>query len=512
MKKPLVLIIMDGFGIAPETKSNAIYMAATPNLDKIFAANPCTAIGASGMDVGLPDGQMGNSEVGHTNIGAGRVVYQELTRITKSIKDGDFFENAQLLAAINNCKANDSALHLMGLVSDGGVHSHNEHLYALLALAKKQGLKKVYVHCLLDGRDVPPTSGAGYVQELIDKIDEIGCGAIATLAGRYYGMDRDTQWDRVEKFYAAAVYGDGIMTDDPVGAIKKSYETIDGDGKNLTDEFVIPTVCAGGQAIGDNDSVIFFNFRPDRAREITRAFVDPAFTGFTRKKDIKGLHYVCMTEYDATMPNVKIAFAPKELTMTMGETISKAGLTQLRIAETTKYAHVTFFYNGGEEVMFPGEDRALIPTPDVSTFDLKPEMSANEVCAEVVKRIESGKYDVVILNFANCDMVGHTGVFDAAVKAVETVDNCVGQVVDATLKMGGRAIITADHGNADKMFEDDGTPFTAHTTNLVPFCVVGEKCVLKPEGGKLCDISPTMLQMLGIEKPAEMDGESLIIG
>ncbi len=511
MKKPLVLIIMDGFGITKPGPSNAISVAKTPNLDRLFKENPFTTIGASGMDVGLPDGQMGNSEVGHTNIGAGRVVYQELTRITKSITDGDFFENKELVAAMENCRANGSSLHLMGLVSDGGVHSHNAHLYALLEMAKRFGLTRVYIHCLLDGRDVPPTSGAGYVSELIEKTAEIGVGRIATVAGRYYGMDRDTQWGRVQKFFNAAVCGDGIMADDAVGAIKKSYETVDGDGKNLTDEFVIPTVIAGGQGVSDNDSVIFFNFRPDRAREITRAFVDPDFTGFVRKKQPK-VHYVCMTEYDATMPNVHVAFAPEPLTMTMGETVSRAGLTQLRIAETTKSAHVTFFYNDGEAVMFEGEDRALIPTPDVATFDLKPEMSANEVCAEVVSRIESGKYDMVILNFANCDMVGHTGVFNAAVKAVETVDNCVGKVVAATLKMGGKALITADHGNADKMFEEDGTPFTAHTTNPVPFCVVGYPCKLKKSGGRLCDISPTMLELLGIEKPAQMTGESLIVG
>ncbi|MBQ7288984.1 MAG: 2,3-bisphosphoglycerate-independent phosphoglycerate mutase [Clostridia bacterium] len=509
MKKPLVLIIMDGFGLNANEKGNAISFAKTPNLDKFFSNYPTTQIGASGMDVGLPDGQMGNSEVGHTNIGAGRVVYQELTRITKSISDGDFFENETLSAAMRNCKEKDSALHLLGLVSDGGVHSHNAHLYALLEMAKQNGLSKVYVHALLDGRDVPPTSGADFLKELQDKLAEIGVGKIATVAGRYYGMDRDTQWGRVEKAYNAMVYGEGIQAADPVAAVKTSYETVDGDGKNITDEFVIPTVCAQNAKVQDGDSVIFFNFRPDRAREITRAFVDPDFTGFTRRDGKKELYFVCMTEYDATMPNVQVAFKPKALTMTMGETLSKYGKTQLRIAETTKYAHVTFFFNGGEEVMFEGEDRILVPTPDVATFDLQPEMSAYPVCEKVCAAIESGKYDVVILNFANCDMVGHTGIFDAAVKAVETVDTCVGRVVDSVLKMEGAAIITADHGNADQMSEPDGSPFTAHTTNPVPFCVIGYDCKLLP-GGRLCDISPTMLEMLGIPQPAEMDGHSLL--
>ncbi len=510
MKKPITLIIMGGFGMNPETKGNAIQAARTPNLDRLFAENPFTTIGASGMDVGLPDGQMGNSEVGHTNIGAGRVVYQELTRITKSILDGDFFENPVLLQAMQEAKQGGRALHLMGLLSDGGVHSHNRHLYALLEMAKKNGLQKVYVHCMMDGRDVPPTSGVEYMKELEQKLQEIGVGRIATVMGRYYGMDRDTQWGRVQMAYDAMVKREGVQAADPVAALEKSYKTIDGDGKNLTDEFVLPTVIEGGAPVSAHDSVVFFNFRPDRARELTRALVDPDFTGFSR--ELLPLQFVCMTEYDATMPNVRVAFGPKELTMTMGETVSKAGLTQLRIAETTKYAHVTFFYNGGEEVEFPGEDRVLIPTPDVATFDLQPEMSAYPVCDAVVERILSGKYDMIILNFANCDMVGHTGIFDAAVKAVETVDECVGRVVEATRKMDGIALITADHGNADKMAEEDGSPFTAHTTFPVPFCVVGKDCKLRQSGGKLADISPTMLELLGIAKPAEMDGESLIIG
>jgi len=499
---------MDGFGNnIPE--GNAIFSANTPNLDKIFAENPTTAIGASGMDVGLPDGQMGNSEVGHTNIGAGRIVYQELTRITKSIADGDFFNNAALTAAIDNCKANGSALHLIGLVSDGGVHSHNTHLYALVEMAKRAGLDKVYVHALLDGRDVPPASGAGYVAELRDKLSEIGVGKVATVMGRFYAMDRDNRWDRVEKAYNAIVCGEGEYNEDAVAAIEKSYETIDGDGKNLTDEFVIPVVCVKDAGVCANDSVIFFNFRPDRAREITRTFVDPDFNGFERKKGFFPLKYVCMTQYDATMPNVDVAFRPQSLDNTLGQYLADKGLTQLRIAETEKYAHVTFFFNGGVEAQYEGEDRALIPSPKVATYDMKPEMSAYEVTGEVVARIESGEYDVVILNFANCDMVGHTGIFDAAVKAVETVDCCVGRVAEAVAAMGGMMIITADHGNADCMVAEDGTPFTAHTTNPVPLCVIGYPCELR-DGGRLADIAPTMLQMMNLEKPAEMDGVSLI--
>lgn len=511
MKRPVVLCIMDGFGNNPSEYGNAIKAAKTPNLDKLMAEYPMTYIGASGMDVGLPDGQMGNSEVGHTNIGAGRVVYQELTRITKSIQDGDFFENEALVGAIENCKKNGTALHLIGLLSDGGVHSHNTHLYGLLKLAKDNGLEKVYVHALLDGRDVPPASGVEYIEELEAKMKEIGVGEIATVMGRFYAMDRDNMWDRVGMAYNAMVNGEGIKTDDAVEAVKKSYETIDGDGKHLTDEFVMPTVCSKGEIISENDSVIFFNFRPDRAREITRTFVDPDFKGFERKAFFP-LYYVCMTQYDAEMPNVHVAFKPETLVNTMGEIISKHGLKQLRIAETQKYAHVTFFFNGGEEKVYPGEDRVLIDSPKISTFDLKPEMSAYEVCDAACERVLSDKYDVVILNYANCDMVGHTGVFDAAVKAVETVDECVGKLADATLKMNGVILITADHGNADKMYEDDGSPFTAHTTNPVPLIVAGygTDFKLKEKGGKLCDLSPTMLDIMGIEKPKEMTGESLI--
>ena len=509
MKKPVVLCIMDGFGFNPSDYGNAITAAKTPRLDEIFKNNPMTYIGASGMDVGLPDGQMGNSEVGHTNIGAGRVVYQELTRITKSIMDGDFFTNDVFMGAIENCKKNNSALHLIGLLSDGGVHSHNTHLYALIELAKKNGLEKVYVHALLDGRDVPPSSGVDFVKELEDKLDEIGVGKIATVMGRFYAMDRDNMWDRVGMAYNAMVNREGIVTDSALDAVKKSYETIDEDGKYLTDEFVMPTVVNGADAISENDSVIFFNFRPDRAREITRTFVDPDFTGFERKAFFP-LYYVCMTQYDAEMPNVHVAYKPQTLTNTMGEYLSKLGKTQLRIAETQKYAHVTFFYYGGEEKVYPGEDRVLIDSPKISTFDLKPEMSAYEVCDAACEQILSGKYDVVILNYANCDMVGHTGIFDAAVKAVEAVDECVGKLVDAVEKMDGVILITADHGNADKMYEDDGSPFTAHTTNPVPLVVVGKECALKQEGGRLCDLSPTMLDIMGLDIPSEMSGVSLI--
>ena len=502
MKKPIILIIMDGFGIAPP-EGNAIAAANTPRLDKIFAENPLTQIGASGMDVGLPDGQMGNSEVGHTNMGAGRVVYQELTRITKSIKDGAFFKNDVLMEAVENCKKNNSALHLMGLVSDGGVHSHNTHLYGLLELAKRNGLEKVYIHALLDGRDVPPSSARDYVAELVEKTKEIGVGKVATVAGRYYTMDRDNNFDRVEKGYAAMVYGEGVQADDPVKAIEESY------ANGVTDEFVIPIVADKDGTVKENDSLIFFNFRPDRAREITRTFVDPDFKGFERRNGMFPLKFVCFTQYDATMPNVSIAFKPQSLANTLGEYMSSLGKTQLRIAETEKYAHVTFFFNGGVEKVYDGEDRILVNSPKVATYDLQPEMSAYEVTDKCVAAIESGKYDMIILNFANCDMVGHTGVFEAAVKAVEAVDECVGKVTDAIAKMGGVSLITADHGNADKMFDEDGAPFTAHTTNPVPFCVVGYPCELR-EGGRLADIAPTMLQIMGIAQPAEMDGTSII--
>lgn len=504
MKKPLALIILDGFGYNPSDYGNAIAAAKKPNIDHLFATCPHTLIGASGMDVGLPDGQMGNSEVGHTNIGAGRIVYQELTRITKSIADGDFFTNEALTAAVENCKKNYSALHLMGLCSDGGVHSHNKHLYGLLQLAKQAGLNKVYVHCFMDGRDVPPTSGRDFIAELEAEMNKIGVGQIASVMGRYYAMDRDNRWERVVRAYDAIVNGEGNFNVSAVDAMEKSY------GAEVTDEFVEPTVCVKGAGVQNGDSIIFFNFRPDRARELTRTIVDPAFTGFERKGGKKDVFFVCMTQYDATMPDVHVAFKPQSLANTFGAYISGKGLTQLRIAETEKYAHVTFFFNGGVEAPYAGEDRALIPSPKVATYDLQPEMSAYLVTDEVEKRILSGNYDVMILNYANCDMVGHTGVFDAARKAVEAVDTCLGRTVDAILKMGGTALITADHGNADQMYEADGSPFTAHTTNPVPLLVVGQgDCKLR-KGGRLADLAPTMLKLLGLPQPAEMTGASII--
>ena len=502
MKKPLVLMILDGFGIAPK-EGNAIAAAKTPNLDRLLKENPLTQIGASGMDVGLPDGQMGNSEVGHTSIGAGRIVYQELTRITKSAQDGDMEKNEALLQAMSAAKENGKALHFMGLLSDGGVHSHNSHLYALLEMAKHLGLEKVFVHCFLDGRDVPPSSGKEYVEQLQNKLQEIGIGKVATVMGRYYAMDRDNRWERVEKAYAAMVYGEGEKAACPVCAVQNSYE------KEVTDEFVLPTVCDGAEPISAGDSVIFYNFRPDRAREITRTLVDPDFTGFERKKGFFPVHFVCMTQYDATMPNVDVAYKPQSLKNTFGEYISDKGLTQLRIAETEKYAHVTFFFNGGVEKQYPGEDRILVKSPAVATYDLQPEMSAYEVTDKMVEAVRSGKYDALILNYANCDMVGHTGVFEAAVKAVEAVDTCVGRVAEAVKEMDGCILLTADHGNADKMVDDDGTPFTAHTTNPVPFCVINHPCELR-EGGRLADIAPTMLKVLGLPQPEEMTGESII--
>ncbi len=504
---------MDGFGVNSETVGNAIKAAGTPNIDALVEEYSYTQIGASGLDVGLPDGQMGNSEVGHTNIGAGRVVYQELTRITKEINDGTFFENEEFLKAIENCKKNDSALHFFGLLSPGGVHSHIEHLFALCELAKKNGLTRVYIHGFLDGRDVPPASAADYIAQTNEKLAEIGVGKIATVMGRFYAMDRDNRWDRVEKAYNALVLGEGVLCDNAEEAVRASYLVKDEDGKFLTDEFVLPTVVSGTERISSGDSVIFFNFRPDRAREITRTFVDPEFAGFERKGGMLSVCYVCFTRYDATIPNVLIAFKPQSLDNTLGEYLAKKGKTQLRIAETEKYAHVTFFFNGGREVMFDGEDRILVNSPKVSTYDLKPEMSAYEVCDKAVEAIESGKYDVIILNFANCDMVGHTGVFEAAVKAVKTVDECVGKVVKAILATGGKAMITADHGNADKMLDSDGTTaFTAHTTNPVPFILVdpeNKKTALACDG-KLADLSPTLLALMGEEQPIEMTGKSLI--
>ena len=500
-KTPTTLIIMDGFGLANASDDNAVSLAQTPVLDRLFREYANTTLSASGLDVGLPDGQMGNSEVGHTNIGGGRVVFQDLPRISRAIDDGSFFKNDAYNKAMDNCLKNGSSLHLYGLLSDGGVHSHIQHLFALLQMAKDKGLEKVYVHCFLDGRDVSPTSGKGFVQELCDKCAEISVGKIATVMGRYYAMDRDKRWERVQMAYDAMVYGEGVHNADPVDAVAKSY------ANGVTDEFVEPVVCDSEGTIGDNDSVIFFNFRPDRAREITRAIVDPEFDGFQR--EFFPTTYVCNTEYDASMPNVLVAWPRVAVKNGLGEYLSSMGMTQLRIAETEKYAHVTFFFNGGVEKQYPGEDRVLVPSPKVATYDLQPEMSAFEVCDKCVERIESGAYDVIILNFANCDMVGHTGVLEAAVKAVETVDTCVGKVVEATLKMGGIAMITADHGNAEDMKQEDGSPMTAHTTNLVPFILCGAGSELRT--GRLADIAPTILDVLGLACPPEMDGRTLIV-
>ena len=502
MKTPTTLIILDGFALGEDIPGNAVQAAATPQLDYLFSQYPFCQLEASGLDVGLPEGQMGNSEVGHTNIGAGRVVFQDLPRITKAIADGDFFTNPAYQHAMDACKEKGIALHLMGLLSDGGVHSHIQHLFALLKLARDKGLERVYIHAFLDGRDVSPTSGVEFVAQTVEQCREIGVGKIATVMGRYYAMDRDKRWDRVEQAYDAMVYGESAHFNPvPVAAVKDSYAA------GVTDEFVEPVVCDTEGTISDNDSVIFFNFRPDRAREITRTLVDPDFDGFTRQ--YFPVTFVCNTEYDATMPHVEVAFPRVCVSNGLGEYLSQMGMTQLRIAETEKYAHVTFFFNGGSETVFPGEDRVLIPSPKVATYDLQPEMSAPEVCEKCVERIESGAYDVIILNFANCDMVGHTGVFDAAVKAVETVDECVGKVVDATLKMGGIAMITADHGNAEQMTEPDGSPMTAHTTNPVPFILCGAGTELRK--GRLADIAPTILDVMGLACPEEMDGKTLIV-
>ena len=501
-KTPTTLIIMDGFGLRHETEGNAVAAAATPRLEQFFQEFAHTELSASGLDVGLPAGQMGNSEVGHTNIGAGRVVFQDLPRISKAIDDGSFFENPAYVRAMDACREHDSSLHLMGLLSDGGVHSHLEHLFALMKMARDRGLEKVYIHAFLDGRDVSPTSGADFVARTVEKCRELGVGKIATVMGRFYAMDRDKRWDRVEAAYDAMVYGEGAAINPvPVAAVKNAY------ANGVTDEFVEPVICDPDGTISDHDSVIFFNFRPDRAREITRAFVDPDFNGFTRQHF--PVTFVCTTEYDATMPNVEVAYPRLSVRNGLGEYLSSMGLTQLRIAETEKYAHVTFFFNGGVETQFPGEDRVLVPSPKVATYDLQPEMSADEVADKCVERIESGAYDVIILNFANCDMVGHTGVFDAAVRAVETVDTCVGRVVDATMKMGGIAMITADHGNAEVMTQPDGSPMTAHTTNPVPFILCGAGTELRK--GRLADIAPTILDVMGLAVPEEMDGQTLIV-
>ena len=509
-KKPTVLMILDGYGLNDKAEANAVAEARTPVMDKLMADYPFVEGYASGLAVGLPDGQMGNSEVGHLNMGAGRIVYQELTRITKEIEDGDFFENKALLAAVENAKKNNSSLHLYGLLSDGGVHSHNTHLYGLLELAKRHGLEKVYVHCFLDGRDTPPASGKGYIKDLRDKMKEIGVGEVATVMGRYYAMDRDNRWDRVELAYKALTKGEGVQAECPVCAVNDSYS------QEVYDEFVKPIVVVKDgkpmATIQDKDSIIFFNFRPDRAREITRAFCDDEFKGFEREKKLE-LTYVCFTEYDVTIPNKMVAFEKVSLTNTFGEYLAAHHMTQARIAETEKYAHVTFFFNGGVEEPNEGEDRILVKSPKVATYDLKPEMSAYEVCDKLCEAITSGKYDVIIINFANPDMVGHTGVEEAAIKAIEAVDECVGRAVDALKSVDGQMFICADHGNAEQLKDyETGDPFTAHTTNPVPFILVNADPSYKlREGGCLADIVPTLLELMGMEQPAEMTGKSLLI-
>ena len=512
MRKPITaLIIMDGFGLNPVCKDNAIAQAGTPTLEALYETYPHTTLGASGMDVGLPDGQMGNSEVGHLNIGAGRIVYQELTRITKDIRDGAFFEKPELLAAVENAKQDGHALHLMGLLSDGGVHSHNTHLYALLELAKRHQVPRVYVHCFLDGRDVPPSSGLDYVKQLQDEMRRIGVGQIATVMGRFWAMDRDNIWERVQRAYDAMVYGQGLTAQAGAQAVEQSY------AKGETDEFVQPTVvCAGDVPVGmiqPGDSLICFNFRPDRARQITRAFIQPDFAGFPRAQGFCPLFFVSMTQYDETFTGLHVVNKPATLDNTLGEYLAKLGKTQLRIAETQKYAHVTFFFNGGVELANAGEDRVLIDSPKIATFDMKPEMSAIEVAEEAAKHILAGTYDVMILNFANCDMVGHTGVMEAAMQAVRTVDACVATLLHAIRHVGGRALITADHGNADQMVDPvTGEAFTAHTTNPVPLIVVDDATIGQPmtADGRLCDLAPTLLHLMGIAQPAEMTGKSLL--
>lgn len=508
-KKPTVLMILDGYGLNDNCDANAVCQAKTPVMDQLMSQCPFVKGNASGLAVGLPDGQMGNSEVGHLNMGAGRIVYQELTRITKEIEDGDFFKNEALLKAVNNAKENDSAIHFMGLLSDGGVHSHNTHLYGLLELAKREGLSKVYVHCFLDGRDTPPASGKGYIEQLEEKMKEIGVGRIGVVSGRYYAMDRDNRWDRVEKAYRALTKGEGVQGTDAAALVQKSYD------EGTTDEFVLPTVVLkDGQpaCIEDKDSVVFFNFRPDRAREITRAFCDEEFSGFEREKRLD-LTYVCFTDYDDTIQNKLVAFHKVSIENTFGQFLAANKLTQARIAETEKYAHVTFFFNGGIEEPNEGEERILVKSPKVPTYDLQPQMSAYEVCDRLVDAITSGKYDVIIINFANPDMVGHTGVEAAAIKAVEAVDECVGRAVDAVKKVNGQMFICADHGNAEQLVDyETGEPFTAHTVNPVPFILVNADPAFKlREGGCLADIAPTLIELMGLDKPAEMTGKSLLV-
>ena len=509
-KKPTVLMILDGYGLNEKEQANAVFEAKTPVMDKLMAECPFVKGYASGLAVGLPDGQMGNSEVGHLNMGAGRIVYQELTRITKEIQDGDFFKNEGLLAAMKNAKENDSAIHFMGLLSDGGVHSHNTHLYGLLEMAKREGLKKVYVHCFLDGRDTPPASGKSYIEALQAKMEEIGVGEIGVVSGRYYAMDRDNRWDRVEMAYKALTAGEGVKGTDAAAAVQESYDN------EKTDEFVLPTVMEKDgkpvTVIADKDSVVFFNFRPDRAREITRAFCDDEFAGFAREKRLD-LTFVCFTDYDDTIQNKLVAFHKVQLKNTFGEYLAANGKTQARIAETEKYAHVTFFFNGGVEEPNEGEDRILVKSPKVATYDLQPEMSAYGVSDKLVEAIKSDKYDVIIINYANPDMVGHTGVQEAAVKAVEAVDECVGRAVEALKEVDGQMFICADHGNAEQLLDyETGAPFTAHTTNAVPFILVNaDPAYSLREGGCLADIAPTLIELMGLEQPKEMSGKSLLV-
>lgn len=510
-KKPVVLMVLDGYGISDKVEGNAIALANTPVMDKLMVESPFVKGNASGLAVGLPDGQMGNSEVGHMNIGAGRIIYQELTRITKSIEDGDFFENEEMLAAIENCKKHNSDLHLWGLLSDGGVHSHNTHLYAILELCKKQGLSNVYIHPFYDGRDTPPASGKGYLEELIAKTKEIGVGKVASMSGRYYAMDRDNRWDRVELAYKSLVTGEGVQAEDPVAAMQESYD------KEVYDEFVLPTVITeNGKPVSlvkPNDSVIFFNFRPDRAREITKAFCNDDFDGFERPNGRMPLVYVCFKDYDETIPNKLVAFKKESIENTFGEYLAATGKTQLRLAETEKYAHVTFFFNGGVEEPNKEEYRTLVPSPKVATYDLQPEMSAPEVGVDLVEAITSDKYDAIIINFANPDMVGHTGVIPAAIKAVERVDQCVGAAVEAVKKVDGVLFICADHGNAEQMVNyETGAPHTAHTTNPVPFILYNyDEGVTLREGGCLADIVPTLLEIMELPQPKEMTGKSLLV-
>lgn len=503
-KKPTMLMILDGYGLNENKEGNAIAAANKPNLDEIFSKYPHTSIKACGLDVGLPEGQMGNSEVGHLNIGAGRIVYQDLTMITKAIEDGDFFKNPAFLKAVNHVKKNGSTLHLLGLLSDGGVHSHINHLLALTDLAAKNGIEKLCIHCFLDGRDVPPRCAGKYIDMLQAHLDKLGIGCIGVVSGRYYAMDRDKRWERVEKAYDAMTLGIGEKAASGVVAVTAAYE------RDENDEFVLPTVVDGAIPVSDGDAMIMFNFRPDRAREITRTFVDADFDGFERKKTVNDICYICMTQYDAEMPNVTLAYPPETMINTLGEYVADLGLTQLRIAETEKYAHVTFFFNGGVEAPNRNEDRILVPSPKVPTYDLQPEMSAYEVTEKVLEAIASDKYDMIILNFANADMVGHTGVMDAAVAAIEALDKCVPQIVDAVLAKGGQILLTADHGNADVMFDENGNVVTAHSLNDVPLVHISDEPAVLKSGGRLCDLAPTLLKLMNIEQPKEMTGKPLV--